>query len=118
MTMTSFPKRRRREKMGLRAPSQVRCAAHLKWVRGHDCAIAGRGDHLCEGKMEAAHVRAGTDAGVGLKPSDIWAIPLCARAHRYQHQVGEGAFGRWFGIDMKTIADGLARRSPHRKKWQ
>lgn len=63
--MVALPKRRRRPKMGVRKPSQVRCAAHLKWVRGHFCAVKGLNGHVCRGRIEAAHVRSGTDGGVG-----------------------------------------------------
>lgn len=116
MTMTSLPKRRRREKMGVREPSQIRCAAHLKWVRGHECLVRHWAGHWCYGKIEAAHVRTGTGAGVGIKPGDEWTIPLCAGAHWHQHQIGEAAFERQFGIDMKAIAEGLAARSPALRK--
>ena len=111
-----LPKRRRAPKMKLREPSQIRCTAHLAWVRGHECAIAGRLLHVCKGRIEAAHVRSGTDGGVGIKPSDIWVIPLCSSAHRDQHNAGEAAFKKYWGIDMKTIAEGLARRSPALRK--
>ena len=111
-----LPKRRRRDKMNVREPSQIRCPGHLKWVRGHYCAIKGIDDHVCEGKVESAHVRSGTDGGMGKKPSDIWAIPLCWDAHRYQHAIGEARFEREFGIDMKEIAEGLARKSPALRK--
>ena len=116
--MTPLPKRRRRPKMNVREPSVIRCPAHLKWVRGHYCVVKGIDDHVCEGKVEAAHVRSGTDGGIGKKPSDIWAIPLCCDAHRYQHAIGEVRFEREFGIDMKSVALVLQERSPHRKKWE
>ena len=113
-----LPKRRRRPKMKVRKPSHIRCPAHLKWVRGHECVMAALLLHFCDGKVEAAHVRSGTDGGVGIKPSDIWAIPLCSRAHRYQHDIGEVAFEKEFDINLREIAEGLARWSPHRKKWE
>lgn len=116
--MTPLPKRRKRPKMRVREPSQIRCAGHLKWVRGHVCAVKGVNGHVCEGKIEAAHVRRGTDGGVGIKPSDTWTVPLCSGAHLYQHTVGEATFEREARINMKEVAEGLARRSPHRKKWE
>jgi len=114
--MTILPKRRKRPKMRVREPSQIRCVAHLKWVRGHECVMAALLLHFCDGKVEAAHVRSGTDGGVGIKPSDIWVIPLCSRAHRYQHDIGEAAFEKEFNINMKDIAKGLARHSPALRK--
>ncbi len=116
--MTPLPKRRRPEKMGVREPSKIRCAAHLKWIRGHDCLIRHRAGHYCDGKVEAAHVRNGTDGGVGIKPSDIWTVPLCSIAHAQQHRIGERGFECNWGVDLKEIAEGLARWSPHRKKWE
>lgn len=111
-----IPPRRKPPKMGLRENPQVRCAAHLKWVRGHMCAIVVK--HDCSGRIEAAHVRGGTDGGTGVKPSDIWTIPLCSAAHAEQHKIGERAFAAKYGIDMKKIAADMAALSPHRKKWE
>lgn len=111
-----LPKRRKPPKMGLREPSQIRCPAHLKWIRGHECAISGHVLHVCNGRIEAAHVRRGTDGGVGIKPSDIWAIPLCSSAHRDQHNAGEATFEKYWKIDMKAMAEDMARRSPALRK--
>jgi hypothetical protein len=107
-----IPRRRKREPLGLKEATVIRCASHLTWLRGCTCAIEKRG-----GKIEAAHVRTGTDGGIGLKPSDTYAIPLCAEAHREQHQIGEPAFERRYGIDMRELAESHAAKSPHRKKW-
>lgn len=63
--------------------------------------------------IEAAHVRIGTDGGIGLKPGDQWTIPLCSMHHRKQHRIGESTFERIYNIDMKVIAYQLARKSPH-----
>jgi len=95
-------KRRKPEPMGVRESGVIRCPAHLQFVRGFVCSIYGK--HECDGKSEAAHVRTGTDGGTGMKPGDNWAIPLCGGAHREQHQIGEPAFERRYGIDMKAIA--------------
>ncbi len=54
---------------------------------------------------------------MGVKPSDFWAIPLCSAAHSTQHAIGERAFEQRYGIDMKAIAEGLARESKFRKEW-
>lgn len=107
-----IPARRKPPRSGIeRAPSRE-CAAHRKWVRGHACSVPG-----CERRdIECAHVRRGTDAGVGIKPSDRWTIPLCAEHHREQHSIGEASFERRHRIDMKRIAEALFARSPHRHK--
>ena len=107
-------RRRKPSKMGIRQAPQIRCAAHLQWVRGHECAVQ---NNDCLGKVEAAHVRSGTDGGKGVKPSDIFTIPLCNFHHRQQHNVGEKQFEFRHKIAMIEIAEDLARRSPHRAKW-
>lgn len=116
--MGFLPKRRKREKMGLSHRPQVRSVGHLQWIRGHECSIAGRNGHVCQGRIEAAHVRTGTDGGAQLKPSDCFTIPLCALAHKWQSDNGEPAFEARYGIKMRQIADALWARSPHRIKWE
>lgn len=111
-----IPKKRKRERFGTRETTQVRCPGHLQFVRLHECSISGH-LHACFGRIEAAHCRLGTDGGMGVKPSDTWTIPLCTGAHAEQHRIGEAAFERKYGIDMKKIATDLARTSPHRMKW-
>lgn len=113
--MTRLPARRRPERMGLRTSPQVRCPAHLAWIRGHECAVNGDD---CEGRIEAAHVRGGTDGGLGKKPGDNFVLPLCSYHHRMQHVVGEAEFERVFAINMKAIAEGLWRASPARKRME
>lgn len=111
----NLPRRRKPPKMGVNQPPQIRCAGHLKWIRGHECSCAHWGS--CDGKIEAAHVRAGTDGALGVKPSDCWAIPLCARHHFRQHSIGETAFEEIYKIKMKSIAEQLWSKSPHGKRY-
>lgn len=86
-----------------------RCAAHRQWVRGHGCSVPG-----CDGRpIECAHVREGTDGGMGMKPSDRWAISLCRNHHAEQHRIGERVFEGRYGLDLIRIAEVFARRSPH-----
>ena len=106
--------RRKVPKMGVRERPQIRCPSHLKWVRGFPCSAENQD---CMGNIEAAHVRSGTDGGKGVKPSDTYAIPLCNFHHARQHAIGEKQFERETGINMRSIADELARRSPHKHKW-
>ena len=108
-----IPRRARRPKMGVREPDRIVCPGHLKWVRGHECVFKFG---MCEGKIEAAHVRMGTDGGMGMKPSDCYAVPLCERHHRRQHQIGEESF--WRGVDPIKIAADLWRLSPHRINYE
>lgn len=95
-----------------RAAGLRECAAHRAWVRLHHCSVPG-----CSNlKIECAHVRAGTDGGQGLKPSDRWCLSLCSDHHAEQHRIGEIAFARRYGIDLKAIASAFASRSPHRDR--
>jgi hypothetical protein len=111
--MNFLPKRKKHARMLHKDETVVRCDAHLQFVRGFVCSVwhvSGPSDP-CSGKVEAAHVRTGTDGGTGMKPSDSWAIPLCNEHHREQHQIGEPAFERKYGIKMKEIAAGLWDKS-------
>lgn len=88
------------------------CAAHRAWVRRHHCCVPG-----CHKlPIECAHVRSGTDGGIGLKPSDRWVISLCVSHHVEQHQIGEGRFQRRYGLDLGQLAVAFAKQSPHRHK--
>jgi hypothetical protein len=112
-----IPKRRKRQKIGLRERPQIRSSGHLAWIRGHECSVKGINGHVCEGRIEAAHVRTNTDGGGQLKPSDCFTIPLCSLAHKWQSDHGEPAFEQKYGIKMRPIADALWARSPHRIKY-
>ena len=63
--------------------------------------------------IECAHVRMGTDGGMGLKPSDRWTISLCHDHHVEQHQIGERAFEERYDLSMKGLAREFAQRSPY-----
>jgi hypothetical protein len=110
--MTSLPKRRKSKPMGCNSAPQIRSSSHLAWIRGFDCAA---NDGTCSIRMEAAHVRTGTDGGTALKPGDNWTIPLCSLHHGEQHAKGERWFEAQYKIDMKAIALELWRRSPHNR---
>ena len=115
-----IPKKRKRPRMGVRKPSQISSLEHLRFVRSQPCLLRGRPSvgrgfiHECYGPIQAAHVRTGTDGGAGIKPSDCYTVPLCVNAHGYQHNVGEGAFEKTSGLNLRKIADALWARSPAR----
>ncbi len=111
-------KRRKPPKSGIARAPERSFPSHLAWLRGCECAIAGKAEHVCSGRMEAAHVRRGTEGGTALKPADFHAIPLCSAGHSEQHALGEVSFERKYGINMKAIAEGLAKISPHRWRWE
>lgn len=90
------------------------CPAHRAWVRKHYCCV-----RACKRlPIECAHVRSGTDGGAGLKPSDRWAISLCAQHHREQHRIGEAAFETRYDLDLSALAREFVRRSPHRHRFE
>jgi hypothetical protein len=115
----NFPLKRRKFKVeSLRESAMIRSAGHLTFVRGFVCSVSNTHGHECQGKIEAAHVRIGTDGGTALKPSDCWAIPLCASHHAEQHRIGERSFETKYKISMKAIAEKLWRVSSHRLKYE
>ena len=48
-------------------------------------------------RSQAAHIRYGNDGGAGMKPSDCYVVPMCAKCHYVQHQDGELTFWYPFG---------------------
>ena len=88
-----------------------RSSAHRAWVRRHACCGCG-----ASAPIEAAHVRTGTDGGMGIKPSDWWVISLCKSCHVEQHNIGEESFETLHGISMKYLARHFIAKSPHRFK--
>jgi hypothetical protein len=53
---------------------------------------------------EPAHVRTETDGGVGSKPGDRYAVPLCSTCHAKQHRAGEFTFWSALRIDPLSVA--------------
>jgi len=81
-----------------RAPKRDlrRRAQHLAFVRQLPCVACGKA-----APSEAAHVRTGTDGGVGVKPGDRYTVPLCTFCHAKQHRIGELTF--WSGLRIDPI---------------
>ena len=50
---------------------------------------------------------------MGLKPPDRYTAPACYQHHYEQHQIGHRAFDAKYAIDMRAIADQLAKLSPY-----
>lgn len=110
-------KRRVRPKMGVREETHYRSHTYEQWIRGFDCLVMGKIDP-CQGKVQPAHVRTGTDGSASKKPSDWWLIPLCVHHHIHtQHRIGEPEFERRYGIDMKAEAKKLWNSSTHKRKY-
>jgi hypothetical protein len=106
----------------MRLPSRVQrerklarereCTGHRAWVRRHHCCVPS----CLNIPIECAHVRTGTDGGVGLKPSDRWTVSLCSAHHSEQHRIGERRFEVRYGLDLLALARLFAAKSPHRKR--
>lgn len=127
-----IPKRKKRARMGLRESSVVRCPGHLKWVRGHECCIAGvpgtmrapnfggKPPHVCEGKIEAHHLQSyrAIEGGMGMKVGDDKTAPLCGSAHQLIHSIGQMAFEKRYDTNLEHVAAELWVKSPHRSKYE
>lgn len=91
---------------------RVECPAFLAFVRTKPCRSCGH-----PAPSQAAHIRMASiacgkrDTGKGEKPSDRWAVPLCAECHldgpEAQHKVGEQRFWYRVGTDPCSIAAAL-----------
>jgi hypothetical protein len=80
-------------------PNLRRRVRHLAFVRQLPCVACGKA-----APSEAAHVRTGTDSGVGIKPRDRYAVPLCSACHARQHRTGELTFWSALRIDPLNVA--------------
>lgn len=117
----ALPRRRTskagKERSGLSTAERRDWPAHRAWVRGHECCVCEAYGMLTNrGRIEAAHVRLGTDGGTSLKPHDMWVISLCSYHHEIQHQYGEASFAlyfqRAFPKGLKARALEFAEKSP------
>lgn len=106
--LRKLPKKPKRE-------TRFRSQRHLNHVRSHACVVCD-----AEAPIEAAHVRLGSGAGMGQKPHDYYAVPLCGwrednvGCHRRQHAIGEKTF--WKDLDVQAIMGELIRTSPVRRE--
>jgi hypothetical protein len=80
-------------------PNLRRRMQHLTFVRQLPCVACGKA-----APSEAAHVRSGSDAGAGMKPSDRYSVSLCTDCHALQHQFGEMTFWSTVRIDPLNVA--------------
>ncbi len=67
--------------------------SYLEWIRTLPCVLCG--DDVT---TEAAHLRMAIPwlgkpiTGMGIKPDDVWVLPLCHGHHARQHMDGETKF--------------------------
>ena len=104
-----LPNRLKQER---RSTTERECPSHRAWVRRHHCCVAG----CLNVPIECAHVRTGTDGGIGLKPSDRWTVSLCSAHHAEQHRIGERRFEQRYALDLLALAKLFAARSPHQRR--
>jgi hypothetical protein len=98
-----LPKKPKRE-------TRFRSQRHLRHIRSHACVVCD-----ADAPIEAAHVRLGSNAGMGFKPDDFRAVALCGGhdgCHQRQHSQGERTF--WQGKDVEAIIEAFIRTSPVR----
>ena len=65
----------------------LRDRKYLDSMRDEACYACGARD----GTVVGAHIRHGF-FGIGIKPDDSLALPLCAADHEVQHRIGEISF--------------------------
>ncbi len=96
-----------------RRDGRVRSPEHRAWVRQHACVVP-----MCnsESRIEAAHVRSSGNGGIGMKPDDQFCVAMCKEHHREQHQIGEHAFERKYGVNLISTACEFAALSPPLKR--
>ena len=80
-------------------PNLRRQVHHVAFVRQLPCVACGKA-----APSDAAHVRTGTGGGVGIKPGDRYAVPLCTACHARQHPIGELTFWSALRIDPLNVA--------------
>ena len=111
-------KRERNRAAGKRAPEQRQPreldAGYLAFLRRLPCVAGVMGHGDCQGATQAAHLRfsdASRDRrnpGLGNKPHDRHATPLCAHHHlRDQHARQEQAFWNGLGVDPGDLSAAL-----------
>jgi hypothetical protein len=81
---------------------RVRDKAHLRAVAKQPCLVCGRSP------SQAHHLKFQEPRGLGLKPSDEFAVPLCRLHHRSLHDAGdEKAWWRQHKLDPVPEAERL-----------
>jgi hypothetical protein len=69
---------------------KIRSEKHRRFIASLPCCVSG-----LQGQTQAAHIRTQTGGGMGLKPSDIWCIPLSVVEHQRQHNFKGGEKAYW-----------------------
>lgn len=89
---------------------RVKDDKHRVWLSTLPCCVSG-----VHGQSQVAHIRYQTGAGMGMKSSDNFCIPLSWAEHNKQHNHKGGEVGYWEehgGIERaKELANALHVRS-------
>lgn len=104
MFLRKLPKKAKRD-------GRFRSQKHCGHIRQHACVVCD-----ASAPIEVAHLRLGSGAGMGQKPHDWQATPLCKSCHAKQHLIGEETFWREAERDPLAIIEALIRTSPDRRK--
>lgn len=101
-------------------PAEKSAPGFLQWLRGRPCmfSVLLSTEAACEGKIEAAHTPGAGDKGIGTKSSDRFAVPLCSRHHRSQHDKGWRWYERLLEFDAAEAARQYWAKWPGRKAWE
>ena len=95
---------------------------HLRFIRSLECCACLASNHGSTTKIEAHHVRAGLPggekAGMGEKPADWFAVPLCREHHEWLHSHGGPAFWRLYKIVLLDVAADAWRQSPAGSRYR
>jgi len=81
-----------KSKLALPAETKIRNEKHRRWIASLPCLIT-----RIEGNSQAAHIRSGNSAGMGLKSGDDCCVPLSIAEHARQGRDGEVVFWAWHG---------------------
>lgn len=100
-----YPRRAKRERMNVREQPWWRSESYKRYVRGFACIVPG----CAAVRRQCCHIRFGTDGAKGKEPSDFFTYPGCAEHHREQHDIGEPAFERKYGVSLLKHAEAIAR---------
>ena len=90
------------------AYKSIKSRKHLIFVSEKPCVICSRPD------VQSAHIRF-AGAGIGMKPSDCFVVPLCIDHHREQHSMNERMFWHLYKINPIARALYYCAESPDSK---
>ena len=103
-----LPPKRQRQRSGIPRVPEKMWPRHERFVRSHHCSVLG-----CRcGPIRFAHIRSAANSGMGSRPNASYGIALCDMHHLEQHDIGQPAFERKYGLDLFALAAEFVRRSP------